>query len=125
MALTYLDSVMIENPAYFQQLSAAKLSADLLDSFNIVNQNSIKNSNDITNGNNIFTVGLSVQRLSADLLDVTNFSFDNLEETIANTLYVSVSGNDNNTDQALYSQFLLAQGTILKRIQFSFQRIQP
>ena len=97
MALTYLDSVMIENPAYFQQLSAAKLSADLLDSFNIVNQNSIKNSNDITNGNNIFTVGLSVQRLSADLLDVTNFSFDNLEETIANTLYVSVSGNDNNT----------------------------
>ena len=97
MALTYLDSVMIENPAYFQQLSAARLSADLLDSFNIVNQNSIKNGNDITNGNNIFTVGLSVQRLSADLLDVTNFSFDNLEETIANTLYVSVSGNDNNT----------------------------
>lgn len=97
MALTYLDSVMIENPAYFQQLSAAKLSADLLDSFNIVNKNSIKNSNDITNGNNIFTVGLSVQRLSADLLNATNLSFDNLEETIANTLYVSVSGNDNNT----------------------------
>ena len=97
MALTYLDSVMIENPAFFQQLSAAQLSADLFRSNNIINQNSIKNGNDITNGNNIFTVGLSVQRLSADLLDVTNFSFDNLEETIANTLYVSVSGNDNNT----------------------------
>ena len=96
MALTYLDSVMIENPAFFQQLSAARLSADLLDSFNIVNKNSIKNGNDITNGNNIFTVGLSVQSLTADRL---KFQSDDI---VNNVLYVSVAGNDNNTGRSIF-----------------------
>ena len=77
MGLTYLDSLMIENPAFFQQLSAAKLSSVRID-----------------NSTDIFTVGLSVQRLSAD-----NFDF---VEPIANTLYVSVSGNDNNTGRNIF-----------------------
>ena len=62
MALTYLDSVMIENPAYFQQLSAAQLSAHLF-----------RNSGDI------FTVGLSVQRLSADIASFNDISFNNID----------------------------------------------
>ena len=104
MALTYLDSVMIENPAYFQQLSAARLSADLIDSFNIINKNSIVNRNDINNGNNIFTVGLSVQSLTADIGSFNNISFNNIDfgEAIANTLYVSVSGNDNNSGRTIF-----------------------
>ena len=77
MALTYLDSVMIENPAFFQQLSAAKLSSVRID-----------------NSTDIFTVGLSVQRLSAD-----NFDF---VEPIANTLYVSVSGNDSSSGRSIF-----------------------
>ena len=77
MGLTYLDSLMIENPAFFQQLSAAKLSSVRID-----------------NSTDIFTVGLSVQRLSAD-----NFDF---VEPIANTLYVSVSGNDSSSGRSIF-----------------------
>lgn len=84
MALTYLDSVMIENPAYFLQLSAAQLSADLFD------------SKTIDNSGNIFTVGLSVQSLTADRLVFGP------EEYIANTLYVSVSGNDSNSGRTIF-----------------------
>jgi hypothetical protein len=84
MALTYLDSVMIENPAYFLQLSAAQLSADLF------------NSQTIDNTGNIFTVGLSVQSLTADRLVFGP------EEYIANTLYVSVSGDDNNSGRTIF-----------------------
>lgn len=84
MALTYLDSVMIENPAFFSQLSAAQLSAALL------------NSNNIDNSNNIFTVGLSVQSLTANQIVFGP------EEYVANTLYVSMSGNDNNSGRTIF-----------------------
>jgi len=109
MALTYLDSVMIENPAFFQELSAAQLSSVRINNVNNINtagliSNNIVNSNDINNGNNIFTVGLSVQRLSADFGLFNDISFNNIDfgEAIANTLYVSVSGNDNNTGRNIF-----------------------
>lgn len=79
MALTYLDSVMIENPAFFQQLSATQLSSVRIDNYN-----------------NIFTVGLSVQSLTADRL---KFQSDDI---INNVLYVSVAGNDNNTGRSIF-----------------------
>lgn len=84
MALTYLDSVMIENPAFFEQLSAASLSADLLDSVFI------------NNSGDIFTVGLSVQSLTADRVTLGP------REEVANTLYVSVSGDDNNSGRNIF-----------------------
>lgn len=180
MSLTYLDSVMIENPAIFRELSATRLSADLLlpntirgntaiftgltadsalsqnlittnltaDSALIKNldisnielqgftstgtiQTVVLSSQSLVNEGNIsnrrgdvFTLGLSTQRLSADVgrftdlrsrelsafnaifenLTATNISFKdlNLGENIANSLYVSVSGNDNNTGRSIF-----------------------
>jgi hypothetical protein len=160
MSLTYLDSVMIENPAIFRELSAARLSADLflgnrasftsltadsalirsLDISNLelqgftstgtintvgLSSQSFTNSGDISNRvGNIFTLGLSTQRLSADIgrfqnlrvqdlsgfnaifenLTANNVTFRDLKfgENIANTLYVSVSGDDNNTGRSIF-----------------------
>jgi len=129
MALTYLDSRMIENPALFRQLSAQQLSATNLGTTNIANANNIStqslSSTNIFNANNIITVGLSVQRLSADFLTpgnnaffkdlsaqnavfenltATNINFKDLKfgENVANTLYVSVSGDDNNTGRSIF-----------------------
>jgi hypothetical protein len=165
MSLTYLDSVMIENPASFQDLSSVRLSADFaliknLDISNIELQgftstgtintvglstqslsagiasftnltvagvSSLSSFRTLINNGNVFTVGLSVQRLSADNasinnaqvitgqtgsfqnlnvqnLTATNFNFSDIifGEQIANSLYVSVSGNDNNTGRNIF-----------------------
>lgn len=113
MSLTYLDSVMIENPALFQSLSSTNLSGGRL------------LTNNQFNTNDIITVGLSTQRLSADIgrfrdlrttdlsafnaifenLTATNVSFRDLKfgENVVNTLYVSVSGDDiNNTGRSIF-----------------------
>ena len=113
MSLTYLDSVMIENPAIFQSLSSTNLSGGRL------------LTNNQFNTNDIITVGLSTQRLSADIgsfrdlrsrdlsafnatfenLTATNVTFKDLKfgENVANTLYVSVSGDDiNNTGRSIF-----------------------
>lgn len=81
--LTYLDSLMIENPAYFQSLSARQLTA-----VNFSNRNDFNNLGNITNaGNitndsgNIFTVGLSTQRLSADVGNFASLSSVNARFT--------------------------------------------
>jgi hypothetical protein len=136
---------MIENPALFQELYSALLSGGQLNTINQFNTNNIFtaglsaqrlsavnaqlqqletinqfNTNDIFtiglsaqrlsavnaqlqqlntinqfNTNDIFTVGLSVQRLSADIV---NFS-----ASVANTLYVSISGNDNNIGRNIFA----------------------
>ncbi len=81
MALTFLDSLMIENPAFFQSLST-------------VNQ---------FNSNNIITVGLSVQRLSADIGTFNEINFDESSLKVGNALYVGVDGNDSNTGSSIFN----------------------
>jgi hypothetical protein len=149
MALTYLDSLMIENPALFQQLSAALLSAN-----SIENSGNITNQGDIFNRDGeIFTVGLSTQRLSADIASFSqnisspNINTDNLQvqnieaqnglfqnltainlnfsdikfgEQVANTLYVSISGDDDNTGRNIFEPLR----TIKKACQIAHNSLQ-
>jgi hypothetical protein len=87
MPLTYLDSVMIENPAIFRELSALRLSADRAGFNNLtINQT-------ISGQNAIFI------NLSAENVDFKDIKFN---EPIANTLYVSTSGSDTNTGRNIF-----------------------
>jgi hypothetical protein len=80
MALTLLDSLMIENPAFFQALSS-------------VNQ---------FNTNNIITVGLSVQRLSADIGTFNELNFEQSAFKVTNAVYVAKDGKDTNTGRSIF-----------------------
>jgi len=95
MALTYLDSLMIENPAMFVSLSVQSLSADLANINKLIADSAKINKLIIPPGpdNSIYT-----QHLTAD-----NAFIGNLENKVANTLYVSVSGSDSNTGVNIFA----------------------
>ena len=110
--LTYLDSLMIENPASFSQLNADQLSSTTFrNTGNIFNTNS--------SAGEIFTVGLSTQRLSADRANIRqlsafdavvqnltaiNVTFEDTDfaETVNNTIYVSMAGKDTNGGRNIF-----------------------
>lgn len=128
--LTYLDSLMIENPAFFSQAEIAQLTATDLRSTAVISNN-ITNAGTILNdAGDIYTQGLSTQRLSADIgnfdllvanrsnfIDLTaenafirNLTAVNVDfrdttfgDEIENTIYVSIGGNDNNSGRNMFS----------------------
>ena len=117
MPIKQLDPRMIENPAIFRELSARRLSADLINPTDITGSGILQYPTGYLT--NVFAVGLSTQRLSAtntsttnltsvnayiqnltaDNLKITNVSFD---ETISNALYVSTSGSNSNTGRTMF-----------------------
>ena len=85
MSLTYLDSLMIENPAFFKELSAQSLSADIADFVKV----------DVD--------ALSAQSLSADFGKFRKIEVLEDTEDLSNRFYVSIDGKDSNVGTTPWS----------------------